>query len=262
MSRQNYYKQRRQREIRAFDDGLVVTLVNRERQQQPRLGTRKLHYMLQHELMDGGVTIGRDRMFRLLRSKGMLVEPMPKAARTTFSQHALPVFHNLTRDVQPTAPNQIWVSDMTYVRTDEDFLYVSLITDRYSRKIVGFCCAPTLDAVWSVRALEVALKDMPVNSHPIHHSDRGCQYCCHEYVHHLKAHGLAISMTEENHCYENAHAERVNGILKQEYGLRATFRTRKQAAEAVSQAIWIYNNRRPHLSLNYRVPAEVHKQAA
>ncbi len=262
MSRQNFYKMRHLRCRRYVDEGLIVEAVKAERQQQPRLGTRKLQEVLQPAFEAARVQIGRDRLFDVLRSHGLLLAPLPKRARTTNSQHSLPIFRNLIREFQPTRPNQVWVGDITYLRTDEDFVYLALLMDRFSRKVVGYHCGDTLEAIGCIRALKMALAELPEGAHPIHHSDRGCQYCCHEYVDQLQAHGMKVSMTEEMHCYENAHAERLNGILKQEYGLGHTFRSKTQAYAAVDQAIWLYNNRRPHCSLNYSVPEAIHQQVA
>jgi transposase InsO family protein len=262
MSRQNYYKQRRQRQRRQIDEELVVSLVKRERRQQPRIGGRKLGVRLRGELAEAGIEMGRDRWFNILRDNELLVEPLPRSVRTTDSRHSLPVYRNLVRDLEATRPNQIWVSDLTYVRTEAGFVYLALIMDRYSRKIVGFHCAENLEAIGCVRALEGALVGLPADRYPIHHSDRGCQYCCHEYVYHLERRGLSISMTEEDHCYENAHAERVVGILKQEYGLGGTFRSKAHVSRATDQAVWLYNHQRPHTSLDYEIPAQVHERAA
>jgi transposase InsO family protein len=155
----------------------------------------------------------------------------------------------------------VWVSDITYLRTREDFVYLALITDRYSRKIVGWHVGDNLEAVGCVRALERALADLPEGSKPIHHSDQGAQYCCHQYVERLQGCGLGISMTETNHCAENAMAERMNGILKQEYGLGAELPSKEIAYLAVQQSIVLYNTRRPHGSLGNRIPTEVHNAA-
>jgi putative transposase len=262
MSRQNYYRQRRQRQVRQVDADLIVTLVKRERRQQPRLGTRKLQRMLKEELAEAGVKAGRDRMFNVLRGRGMLLEPLRRAPRTTNGRHALPVFRNLVKDVEATAPHQIWVGDLTYVRTEEGYLYLASLLDRFSRKIVGYHAGDDLGSEGCLEALAMALGQLPADRYPIHHSDRGCQYCCHDYVQRLWRRDLPVSMTEENHCYENAHAERIQGILKQEYGLGLTFRTKDQARRAVEQGVWLYNYRRPHLNLGYQVPAVVHQQAA
>jgi len=262
MVRQNYYKERAARQRREVDAGLVVQVVKRERQVQPRLGTRKLYSFLKPEFEAAGVEFGRDRMFEILRDHDLLLEPLPKSPQTTYSKHSLPVFKNLISDLEATAPNQIWVSDMTYIRTAEGYEYLSLIMDRYSRNIVGFHCGATLEATGTIAALERAMADLPEDRYPIHHSDRGCQYCCHEYANRLLDRSLPVSMTEENHCYENGAAERLNGTLKREYGLRMKFRTRAQARAAASQAVWLYNNRRPHLSLSMKTPASVHRVAA
>jgi transposase InsO family protein len=263
MTRQNYYKQRKARSRRQVDEELVVALVARERRQQPRIGGRKLHGLLSEELAEASIEIGRDRFFDVLRDHDMLVPPLPPAShRTTDSRHSLPVFQNLIRNLEPTGPDQIWVSDITYIRTLEGFEYLTLIMDLYSRKIVGYQCGENLDAASNLIALNQALQDLPANRYPIHHSDRGCQYCCHEYVEVLQSRDLPVSMTEENHCYENAYAERLNGILKQELGLGWIFNTRQQVRRAVDQAVWVYNNRRPHGSLNNMMPARVHTKAA
>jgi transposase InsO family protein len=262
MSRQNYYKQRAARSRKAVDEDLVVQLVRRERQLQSRLGVRKLHHILRDDFREAGVEVGRDRMFEILRNHDLLVAPLPKSPRTTNSRHSLPVFRNLIAELEITKPNQVWASDLTYIRTAEGFEYLSLNMDLYSHKVVGFHCGDKLSTAGCLEALDKALADLMEDSHPIHHSDRGCQYCSHDYVQRLRDHGLTPSMTEENHCAENATAERLNGILKQEYGLGLEFRTRAQARAAVEQAVWLYNNRRPHLSLKLKTPVEVHAKAA
>ena len=262
MSRQNYYAVRRERHRQQIDEELVVELVKAERCIQPRIGGRKLLFMIQDELNEAGVSIGRDRFFELLESRDLLVVRKRVWPKTTNSRHNLPIFRNLLKDREVTGSNQAWVSDLTYIRTEEGFMYASLITDKYSRKIVGYYIGDSLESIGCQKALKMAIEQLPADRYPIHHSDRGCQYCCHEYVEMLNGRGLSISMTEENHCYENAMAERVNGILKQEYELDATFGTKEQARRSFMQAVELYNNRRPHLNLDYRTPGEVHRRAA
>jgi transposase InsO family protein len=262
MSRQNYYARRRQRQDREVDADLVLQLVREERRQQPRLGGRKLLHLINDRLRSCGVKIGRDRFFRLLAANDLLIEHKPGKPKTTNSRHSLPVFHNLVGNVKPTAPNQVWVSDLTYIRTREGFVFASLTTDMFSRKIVGYFIGDTLEAEGCLNALNRALKELPTDAHPIHHSDRGTQYCCHLFVNRLQERGLPISMTEKAHCYENALAERVNGILKQEYEMDSTFSSKEAAQAAFEQSVWLYNQRRPHMSLNYRVPEEVHRHVA
>ena len=196
----------------------------------------------------------------MLRQRELLLEP--KAAVypcTTNSQHYLPVFTNLIKGRQLTGANQVWVSDITYLRTLEGGLFLALITDKWSRKIVGYHCGESLEAKECLQALEMAVAVLPEQARPVHHSDRGSQYCSHEYVNRLRQRQLAVSMTEIDHCAENAMAERVNGILKQEYGLGGELASKTVALRLVEQAIWLYNNKRPHTALGFRVPKYVHQ---
>ena len=262
MTRQNYYARRRRGQGRQIDGELVAGLVQRERRMQPRLGTRKLYHLLKAELKEAGVCLGRDRMFEELRQRDLLLAPLPRLyPHTTQSWHNLPVFNNLLKNKQVQGPNEVWVSDLSYLRTREGYLYLALVTDKYSRKIVGWNVGDTLEAVGCVQALDRALAQLPAHSKPIHHSDQGSQYCCHEYVKRLQERGLGISMTETNHCAENALAERMNGILKQEYGLGGEFAAKADARRAAAQSIQLYNTKRPHTALGYRVPQEVHQSA-
>ena len=259
MSRQNYYARRRQRAARAIDAELVLNLVRAERRVQPRLGTRKLRHMLKGAMGAAGVALGRDRFFGLLRAEDLLVGRLPREwVNTTCSQHQLPVYPNLIRDLIVSGPNQVWVIDLTYIRTEEGFMFLALVTDKGSRKIVGYHCAENLEASGCVRALRMALAELPRHARPIHHSDRGTQYCSHEYAKVLAERGLAISMTEKNHCAENALAERMNGILKSEYGLGGRLQSKDQARRAVDQAVATYNHRRPHTCLQMRTPEQAH----
>lgn len=246
-----------------MDGGLVVALVIEERKIQPRLGARKLHFMLKGKLTSEGVKLGRDRFFEVLGEHGLLLEP--KAAEypcTTNSRHCLPVFGNRIKGLEVSQPNQVWVGDLTYVRTEMGFLYLALLTDKSSRKVVGYHCGETLEAGGCLAALKKALVDLPEGAKPIHHTDQGTQYCCHEYVNWVEAHGMSMSMTETDHCAENALAERINGILKSEYGLGGRFKTKASARLAVDQAVYLYNTRRPHTSLGYRTPQAAHALAA
>ena len=261
MSRQNYYKQRCVRERRAVEESFVLSLVRRERAVQPRLGGRKLLVLLRGEFAKAGVCIGRDRFFSLLWRHGLLVERRRRYCRTTDSGHGFRVYGNLLKDVVLRGPCEALVSDITYIRTDEGFMYLSLVMDAYSRAIVGYDCSDSLEAEGALRSLSMALKGLAAGSKPIHHSDRGSQYCCGAYIEKLTSHGLRISMTEENHCYENSQAERLNGILKQEYGLGGRFRRKSDVRRAVREAVMLYNCRRPHQSLGYRCPIEVHLAA-
>jgi transposase InsO family protein len=261
MSRQNYYQERRRRQRRQVDEALIVALVCRERAVQPRLGGRKLLRLLREELSEAGVEIGRDGFFRVLGVHELLIERKVRSARTTDSRHSFRVYENLLAELELTGPHQALVSDITYLRTEEGFVYLSLVMDAFSRAVVGFDCSDSLEREGALRALHEALEQLAWGATAIHHSDRGSQYCCREYVERLTGCGVRISMTETNHCYENSRAERLNGILKQEYGLGGTFRTKAEAYRAVREAVALYNWRRPHQSLGYAIPMEVHRAA-
>jgi putative transposase len=262
MSRQNYYAHRVRRKKAEVDGKFVIGLVQEERGIQPRLGVRKLQHLLRGAMSKAGVELGRDGLFTLLREADMLVGRLPRDwATTTCSSHDLPVHPNLIRELEVTRPHQVWVVDLTYLRTEEDFMFLALVTDKASRKIVGYHCGETLEARGCVAALRMALAVLPQGARPIHHSDRGTQYCSREYVKILTERGLPISMTEKNHCAENALAERMNGILKSEYGLGGRMRSKEQARVAAREAITLYNERRPHSSLGLRTPSEAHSLA-
>ena len=260
MTRQNYYKHRKEREVRSFEDEIICKHVIDIRSDHPRMGVRKLLLLIKEDLAMHKLTIGRDRLFKVLRENGLLVEPYKaKFPKTTRYNENLPCFHNLIKDLEIVRPNQVWVSDITYIMTANGFCYLCLIMDLFSRKVVGFHVSESLAAAGCILALTAALKIAAIKG-CIHHSDRGCQYASHEYVKVLRAFGLEMSMTEERHCYENAAAERLNGILKQEYYLGGCFRAKKQAIEAVDQAVCLYNTRRPHLALNYKTPEMAHRE--
>ena len=173
MTRQNYYKERRERQRKEADAGLVEQLVKAERAIQPRLGGRKLHSMLETTLEEAGIKLGRDKFFDILREKGLLVPPLPKGPRTTRFERSLPVFRNLVKGMTLSGANQAWASDITYIRTDEGFLYLSLITDMWSRKIVGFHIGDSLETEGTLLSLRMALSTLKKGEKPVHHSDRG-----------------------------------------------------------------------------------------
>lgn len=250
-------KQRQSRQAEREQE--ILAFVRSERRVQSELGTRKLLHMLkQHE---PELAIGRDRFFALLREHGLLVEPKKRWVRTTDSQHGLRVYANLLEGQQLSGPHQALVSDITYIATREGFRYLALITDAYSRKIVGYDLSASLSIEGAERALAMALRQLPPEASPIHHSDRGVQYCSKSYIRKLRSRRMRISMADVGNPYQNAVAERVNGILKQEYRLEAEFADERAARRAVEQAVHLYNRRRPHLSLQLRTPDEVHQLA-
>ncbi len=261
MSRQGHYQGRRQRQLRTVAQAVVLQLVDEQRREHPRMGCRKLMMVTKDQLREAGIEIGRDRMFRVLREGERLVKRYPRTKRTTQSRHSLPVFRNEIRDRVLTGPNQVWVVDLTYVRIKTGFVFLALVMDAWSRKIVGHYVGETLESIGCQRALEEALSGLDeTDERPTHHSDQGCQYACHAYVAILMEAGCQISMTEEMHCYENGKAERVIGTLKWEYGIEACFETAEDARKAIKQGIRAYNEGRPHNAIGGRKPSELHEE--
>lgn len=260
VSRQAFYQwQRRQRRL-ADSEGMVLVLVRAHRREQPYLGTRKLHYLLRDDLERLGIKLGRDRLFALLARHGLLIRRKRRYARTTDAKHPFRCYDNLFKERKLNGPHQAWVADITYLRTAAGFRYLALLTDAYSRKIVGHDLSNSLSIEGSLRALNMAMEQLPHSQGVMHHSDRGVQYCSYAYTDRLKDNNMLISMAEAGNVYENAMAERVNGILKEEYGLNQTFASDAIARHAVQEAISLYNSKRPHLALDYLTPAQKHRQ--
>ena len=257
-SRQAYYQQKKQIEKESLQYGILINEVLEIRKTQKRLGCRKLIYKLEPFMAQHQIVIGRDAFFDLLSEHNLLVRKRKRSKPiTTFSNHWMRKYPNLIEGFYPTAPNQLWVSDITYIVVGNGFAYLSLITDAYSRKIVGFYLSKDLSAEGCIRALEMALDNNPVLGRLIHHSDRGSQYCCSDYVKILNDNFIKISMTQNGDPRENAIAERVNGILKDEL-LDKAHPNYKVAVRNVSIAISIYNHQRPHGSIDYLTPIEAH----
>jgi transposase InsO family protein len=262
-TRQAWYKQQWTEQKDELRDAIIIKRVKEIREQMPRIGTRKLHYMLTEILLKHNISIGRNKLFDLLADYGLLVRKRKRRrAITTDSNHPFRKYNNLTVDLQVLGPNCLWVSDITYISLRDEFCYLSLVTDAYSRKIVGHCLYPTLKKEGPLKALNMALSGLPdkPQSPLIHHSDRGLQYCCAEYITMLESKSIAISMTQNGDPYENALAERVNGILKSEFNLYRNFENFEDATNAVVVAINTYNHLRPHSSCNYLVPEQAHRQ--
>ncbi len=229
----------------------------------PRIGTRKLHFMLTETLQKHEISIGRNKLFDLLAAYRLLIRRRKRRRiNTTDSNHPFRKYPNLIRDLQVLRPNHLWVSDITYISLREGFCYLSLVTDAYSRKIVGYCLHPTLKKEGVINALKMALCGVAdrCGAVLIHHSDRGLQYCCAEYIGLLESKSISISMTEKGDPYENAIAERVNGILKSEFALDREYDGIENAKYEVAKAIDIYNRIRPHSSCNYLTPHQAHQQ--
>ena len=240
---------------------ILLQMVAQERKLMPRIGGRKLLYMIQDRLPEE-LMLGRDSFFNFLREYGLLVRKKRFRAKTTFSNHWLRKYPNLIKDFTPNGPHQLWVSDITYVETGEGFVYLFLITDAYSRKIIGWSVSDTLEANNAVMALYMALSQLPLGiKNVFHHSDRGVQYCCDKYVKLLEKNHFQISMTENGDPLENAIAERVNGILKTEWIYDLNFKTKQKAKEEVYRIINTYNNNRPHCSLDMLTPEQAHNHS-
>lgn len=243
------------------EEQLVLGEVGRIRHIHPAIGGRKLHYLLQPFLIEHQIKVGRDALFDLLAAHKMLVRKRKRNISTTQSRHWLRKYPNLIKDWSPSRPNQLWVSDITYVPIVNGFVYLSLITDAYSHKIMGYAIANNLEAIHTTKALKMALSNLPqIPKNFIHHSDRGVQYCSAEYVNLLTQSNIQISMTEKGDPLENAIAERVNGILKEEYLSHYSIRDLDQATDLVTEAINKYNKLRPHLSINLLTPQEAHQR--
>ena len=262
LNRDAWYKYQKRQKKREKMVSRVIDLVMEERKDQARVGTRKLYEALNPTFKLEQIKIGRDGLFDILREHNMLVRRKKAYCKTTDSHHRFHKYNNLIRDLKITRPNQVWVSDITYIRTIKGFCYLALITDVYSRKIVGYDISDSLELAGCLRALKSALRHVRPEPGLIHHSDRGIQYCSNQYVDQLKKRKIKISMTEENHCYENAIAERVNGILKDEFFLDQCFTTTSHASLATKNAIDIYNSKRLHLSLGYKTPNMMFKNVA
>jgi putative transposase len=230
------------------------------RTSMPRIGTRKLYHLLKERFLRDGISIGRDRLFDLLREEGLLIIRKKKYTKTTDSKHWMRKYPNLIKEIKPGRPEQLWVADITYLTISDRYGYLHLVTDAYSKRIMGYCISETLAASHTLQALAMALRNRQYSGSLIHHSDRGLQYCSSGYVKMLQQSSIAISMTEDGSPYDNAIAERLNGILKDEYGLDEVFADQGQLELQVRQSIESYNNNRPHESNYLLTPNEMHQQ--
>jgi len=258
-TRQNYYQRLKYEKKVRKKENIILEKVLKIRALLPYVGCRKLHYMLK---TDPQIEIGRDALFSLLRRHEMLVQRQKSYTKTTNSMHHYKKYLNLIKDSVMTRCNQVWVADITYIRTWEGFWYLFLLTDKYSRKIVGWSLRNDLRHEGAIDALQCALKMENPDGDLILHSDRGIQYCCPGYTKFAESKGIRLSMTEEDHVYENALAERVNGILKQEFGLGEVFKSGKDVEKQIAESVFLYNTVRPHLSLHFKTPVQVHQKAA
>jgi transposase InsO family protein len=257
-SRQAYYQRLKYNYKEVIKAEILLQMISKEREMMPRIGGRKLLHKLQPRLPEE-LSMGRDKFFQFLGEYNLLVRRKRYRARTTNSSHWLRKYPNLVKEFTPNGPHQLWVSDITYIETAQGFVYLFLITDAYSRKVIGWSVGQSLEADHAVLALYMALSQLPAGkSEVFHHSDRGVQYCSEKYVKILNKNGFQISMTENGDPLENAIAERVNGILKQEWLNDMKFKTKNEVSEQVKRVIDIYNNERPHSSIGMLTPNNAH----
>jgi len=258
-SPQAYHKHQTKTMRFHLQEGMILEQIQRIRKLQPRYGGRKLFVELQSFFVQHKIKMGRDVFFDLLRRNKLLVRKLKRNVYTTMSKHHFRRYPNLAKDFTPLKAHELWVADITYIPTHHRHAYLFLITDAYSRKIVGFHLSDDMKVSSGVMALKKALAQKPADAIVMHHSDRGIQYCSAEYTNLLQQNHCMISMTEHGDPYENAIAERVNGILKTEL-ISSYYKDHVEASRHIARCITIYNYRRRHSSLNWQVPEEVHKQ--
>lgn len=262
-SRQSFYKHKENDFAEDAIEPLIVEKAKDYRKDNPGLGCVKLYIIISTLFKETGCMPGRDAFIEILRKNGLMVHIRRRRRyKTTDSNHHYRKYPNLIKDVVPHRPNEIWVSDITYIETDEGVCYLSLITDAYSHKIVGWALGSTLETIYPLEALGMALDtiDDETASRLIHHSDRGCQYCSDAYVSELKKHGVSISMTQSGDPLENSIAERANGILKSEWLYKMTIPTREVCKLELCRIIDFYNTQRPHMSIGWQTPEQAHDQ--
>ena len=259
ISRQAYYKRQNKLKKLESEREIILDLIKPIRKRMSRVGTIKLYDMIKNEMSKNNVNIGRDKLFAFLRNEKMLVKKKKNYTKTTDSFHRFHKYKNLIKDIEVDAPEQVWVSDITYIKTELGHTYLSLITDYYSKKIVGYHLADNLKTESSLIALKMAIKSRQYPDRKlIHHSDRGFQYCSDDYIKMLTDNNIQPSMTEVYDPYENAIAERVNGILKDEFDIGEGFINLQQASKEIKYAIETYNTFRPHFSCQKLTPQQAH----
>lgn len=205
--------------------------------------------------------MGRDGLFALMRYYGLQIRPRRRYTQTTMSKHWLRKWPNLVKETQVSAPDQVWVSDITYLKTEEGNCYLNMITDAFSRKIVGYAVDDTMETSSMIQALHMAIRQRKNRcEQTIHHSDRGLQYCSTEYVSLTSKNSIRLSMTENGDPYENALAERMNRTIKEEFGLDRTLKSKMLVNKLVEESILLYNHKRPHLALKMKTPEQIYQQ--
>ena len=234
--------------------------MDRERKLLPRLGTRKMYHLIKPTLQELQLKFGRDKLFELIRYYDLQIKPKRRYVQTTMSKHWLRKWPNIIKNRSVIRPDEVWVSDITYLKTEQGNCYLNMITDAYSRKIVGYAVADNMETESMIGALKMAVKQRTPNSvATIHHSDRGLQYCSKEYESLTKTNNIRLSMTENGDPYENALAERMNRTIKEEFGMDRVLKSKEQVNQLVPESVALYNQKRPHLALNMKTPEQVYK---
>jgi len=260
IDRQVYYRSIKRKEIKIFKAEVVVDMILEVRKTMPMIGGKKLYYILNKELQS--LDIGRDKFFAIMKANHLFIQPRRRYHVTTNSKHRFKKHDNLILNIDIKRPNQVWVSDITYIGRREKPRYLSLVTDAYSKRIMGFNVADNLNAESSVKALKMALRERKSKGLPlIHHSDRGLQYCSDIYQEILSKHKVLCSMTQNSDPYENAVAERINGILKQEFKIDQYDLELEEIGKLVKESVHTYNHKRPHISNYLLTPHEMHQQS-
>jgi len=263
ITRQAFYQNNWNEISETLEEEIILKQVNQIRKNHRRMGTRKLYELLQDFMLEHQIKMGRDALFNLLSRNHLLVRRRKRKIHTTNSFHWLRKYPNLIKGFTPTAINQLWVSDITYWKINENkHVYISFITDAFSHKIVGYHVADNLESIETLQALKMALSDLGSESHfqLIHHSDRGVQYCQYNYIKLLQDKNIKISMTETGDPLDNSIAERINGIIKDEYLTEQSISTLSKAKQVLKQAVRLYNEERPHMSIGNLTPENVHKK--
>ena len=260
-SRQYVYKQAKDDSKKQLQQEAVKRLVDRQRKLLPRLGTRKIHYLIAEDLQREGLKFGRDKLFSLMRDYGLQIKPRRRYIQTTMSKHWMRKWTNIIRGKTVSSPDEVWVSDITYLKTQQGNCYLNMITDAFSRKIVGYAVGDNMETDTMINALKMALKGRKCpDLQTIHHSDRGIQYCSKDYDVMTRNNNIQLSMTENGDPYENALAERMNRTIKEEFGMDKTLKSKAQVASLVEESIFLYNRKRPHLALKMKTPESVYQQ--
>jgi transposase InsO family protein len=259
-SKQAYYKSKTNQQKKNCYYTMAKQKVLAIRKRLPRLGTRKLYYLLAEDFIKEHITVGRDKLFSILREEQLLIVKKKRYTKTTDSRHWMHKYPDLIKGLQIENPEKVWVADITWLYLKDGYCYLHLVTDAYSKRIMGYEVSQNLAAASTIQALEMAIRSRKYTTSLIHHSDRGLQYCSAGYTKLLHDNQIDISMTQDGSPYDNAIAERINGILKDEFGLDGTFENIEQLRNEVKQSIELYNGYRPHLSNSMLTPVQMHNQ--